>query len=473
MQRHKKDIQNEETSFSRIVIKFYDHARINYARVNDIGETLFHRNNATKWQDLIKSHPLIQIDKLFTSISNDNLIELVDKAREADKNYRPPDLLTYYVITCPASIHPNDMLLKLNVMDEVELAYIQSTAISPPEAYQKRHPVFPRKYSGTSPLGINAKYAWKIKGGKGSPHVKFIDLEQGWNFGAAMNVKTLPLTGINNRDFGAHGAAVLGVIMMKETDKGCMGITPNADGYVISQWRPGGEPNDADAVLAAITYLGFGDILLLETQSFYSVGNNKIWPAEIHDATFQVIRLATALGIIIIEAAGNGDSNNISGNDLDYFSSNKKRILNPASREFRDSGAIMVSAASMDVPHSRISYSNFGKRINCYAWGEGVVTGENDRASAGTVIHPYTTGFNGTSSASAIIAGVAIAVQSIYETRYDMRLSPSQMRRILSSDRYGTVSANGRAKDKIGVMPDLKKIIDHGLPVAENLMPGS
>jgi hypothetical protein len=288
-----------------------------------------------------------------------------------------------------------------------------------------------------------------------------------------MNVKTLPLTGISNPDFTDHGAAVLGIIMMRDAGNGCMGITPNVTGNVISQWRPGGEPNDADAILAAVTYLNFGDILLVETQSFHSETKNKVWPPEIHDATFQAIRLATALGIIVIEAAGNGDIRNSSGNDLGNFFSNKKRILNPASRYFKDSGAIIVAAASMDWPHSRINYSNYGKRINCYAWGEGVATGGNEGASQDSAIHPYATDFNGTSSASAIIAGVALAVQSISEIKHNIRLSPAQMRYILSSNRYGTASANGRAKDKIGVMPDLKKVIDQGLLIQVNQIPGN
>jgi len=61
------------------------------------------------------------------------------------------------------------------------------------------------------------------------------------------------------------------------------------------------------------------------------------------------------------------------------------------------------------------------------------------------------------------VAGIAIAVQSIIEANHCSRLSPKQMRDILSSDLCGTRSANGRLKDKIGVMPDLKKIIDKGL----------
>jgi hypothetical protein len=37
------------------------------------------------------------------------------------------------------------------------------------------------------------------------------------------------------------------------------------------------------------------------------------------------------------------------------------------------------------------------------------------------------------------------------------------MRDILSSDMYNTASSGGRAKDKIGVMPDLRKIIQDAL----------
>ena len=473
MQLHKKDMGKEESFVSRIVVKFYDSAGINYRNENDIVEILFRQDNAGQWKDLIGLYPLIQINKLFTSVSTDGIIELVKKARALDATYNPPDLLSYYVFSFPVSIRPNELLLKLSAFREVELAYLQSAAIDPHGVGNRQRSFYFRTHLDPAPVGINAKYAWGIKGGKGSPGIRFIDIEQGWILDNNItNAKMLPLTGINNPDFMNHGAAVLGVIMMKGARKKSMGITPGVNVYVISQWRPGGEPNDADAILAAITYLNFGDILLVETQSFYSNNNKKVWPAEVHYATFQVIRLATALGIIVIEAAGNGDPYSISGNDLDLFLSNKKRVLNPASRFFKDSGAIIVAAASMDVPHSRVRYSNYGKRINCYAWGEGVVTADNYSVSSRSAINTYTTSFTGTSSASAIIAGVAIAVQSISETRYNMRLSPLQMRHILSSDQYGTASANGQTRDKIGVMPDLKKIIDHCLHVPANLLPG-
>jgi hypothetical protein len=66
----------------------------------------------------------------------------------------------------------------------------------------------------------------------------------------------------------------------------------------------------------------------------------------------------------------------------------------------------------------------------------------------------------GTSSSSAIIAGAAIAIQRIAAAKYNMRLGPAQMRTIFGNDLYGTASANCHKIDKIGVMPDLKKIIE-------------
>jgi len=141
----------------------------------------------------------------------------------------------------------------------------------------------------------------------------------------------------------------------------------------------------------------------------------------------------------------------------------KKKILNRNSPDFKDSGAIMVGASSSNVPHQKIDYSNCGNRIDCYAWGEDVVTAGYFPWSSGYATNTYTDKFNGTSSATAIVAGIAIAVQSIIEANHCTRLSPKQMRDILSSDLCGTRSANGRLKDKIGVMPDLKKIIDKGL----------
>jgi hypothetical protein len=102
-------------------------------------------------------------------------------------------------------------------------------------------------------------------------------------------------------------------------------------------------------------------------------------------------------------------------------------------------------------------FSNFGTRVDCYAWGENVATLTSTQfAPFGTKRH--TDQFNGTSSAAAIIAGAALAVQGVAIARTGMRLNALQMRQILSDPITGTKSFNF-PKAGIGVMPDLRKII--------------
>ena len=70
----------------------------------------------------------------------------------------------------------------------------------------------------------------------------------------------------------------------------------------------------------------------------------------------------------------------------------------------------------------------------------------------------YTKTFSGTSSASPIIAGAALALQGISEAYLGTSFSPLNMRSMLSVVATGTTSANPSV-EKIGVMPDLKKIV--------------
>ena len=88
--------------------------------------------------------------------------------------------------------------------------------------------------------------------------------------------------------------------------KKAKGIVPKTKPYVISLWRKDGSLNPADAIMSALGYLKFGDILLLEIQTLESETKRRYLPIEVHEAVYQVIRLASALGIIVIEAAGNG-----------------------------------------------------------------------------------------------------------------------------------------------------------------------
>lgn len=218
---------------------------------------------------------------------------------------------------------------------------------------------------------------------------------------------------------------------------------------VVSQYRSATNYDTADAILDAAANMDFGHVLLLEAQT--TMGGSGYVPVEVYDDVYEMIRLAVALGVTVVEAGANG------GEDLDAFTNLwGEQILNPASPNFRDSGAIIVGAAGEVVPHARLGFSCFGARVDCYAWGEGIET--TGDGWTGTSTSAYTTTFGGTSGASPIISGAALAVQGVVEAALGLRFSPAQMRAILTNPATSTPSANP-ALDRIGVMPDLRAII--------------
>jgi microbial collagenase len=222
-----------------------------------------------------------------------------------------------------------------------------------------------------------------------------------------------------------------------------------------------------NAILAAIERLDFGDVLLIEDQIWaygyyppnlggYGLDWYRNLPVEFDDALFKMIRTATARGITVVEAAGNGEI------DLDVFEPHNSTLW-----DTEDSGAIIVAAARVPAAGSNAAYtrfpeSNYGSRTDCYAWGKYIPTAGD--GTYGTGRRDYVPDFGGTSGAAAIIAGAALAMQGIAQANNfapantNSRLSPNQLRRILRDPTTGTAS-NDPHNDKIGVMPDLRAII--------------
>ena len=78
----------------------------------------------------------------------------------------------------------------------------------------------------------------------------------------------------------------------------------------------------ADAIVAAAAALPRAHVLLIEVQ----LGKIAYLPVETEQANFDAIRLATAQGIVVVEAAGNGDQN------LDHWASwEREHYLNQKS----------------------------------------------------------------------------------------------------------------------------------------------
>jgi hypothetical protein len=246
-----------------------------------------------------------------------------------------------------------------------------------------------------------------------------------------------------------------------------VGIAPNVASANVVSFNGSTRPN---AIIAAIDNLVFGDVLILEAQNTVpgSVILNPdgtflssiLGPCEVLDADFDAIRLATALGVIVVEAGGNGTNNgSVPPFNLDAYvdpAGNRSLFRDATNATFRDSGAIIVSASTSAAPHTREVWAPHGNRIDCYAWGRNINTLSSNAAGATNL---YTTGFNGTSGASPIITGAALVVQGIFQNNFGFRLSPRQMRWMLSNPLTGTLPAVTETTE-LGVLPNLRLIID-------------
>lgn len=337
---------------------------------------------------------------------------------------------------------------RLNARTEVEIAFVEGGPTPPPAAPTGTNPRATNQgYLDAAPKGIDARWAWVNATGQS---VGFVDLEQGWTL-THQDLSAAKITLISglNHAFPGHGTAVLGEVAAVDNNLGVVGIDFAGRARVISQWRTASNYDTAAAILAASQAMAAGDVLLLEAQTTYSTTGQAFVPVEVEDQVFAAIQVAVERGIIVVEAAGNGSV------DLDTFRTVAgKAILDRNSADFRDSGAIMVGAASSSTPHRRMNFSNFGSRIDCYAWGENVETcGDGGTGNANAT---YTSGFGGTSSASPIVTGAALLIQS-WARAQGRRYTPRQMRDLLSDSQLNTQSA--ASADEIGVMPNLRKIL--------------
>jgi hypothetical protein len=408
---------------------------------------------------LLEQFDLSDTRRVVRSLPAREILELEEKAARTDL---PPlhSLTAYWRIDARHRWDQVDEILKsLNALFEVDLAYKEFAVSDPAVDATDDTYADDQDYLDAAPTGIDARWAWTQANGEGSG-VAVIDLEQGWFLTHEDLVDKSPsLIYGDNRDGvdtykGNHGTAVLGQIVGVDNDLGIVGIAPGVTSVdVVSHYDAGTDTalHVADAIVAAIVELSAGDVLLLEVQRSYK-------PTEIDDADFDAIRLAVAHAIIVVEAAGNG------GTDLDdYTDSAGDKILNRDEDEFRESGAIMVGASESALPHDRWTSSNYGSRIDCYGWGEDITTAGYGDLDAGTGDDStYTDTFGGTSGASPMVTGAALILQGMYEATTGTRLSPGQMRALLSDPATGT-DQGPNTPGEIGVMPDLRAIIEDTL----------
>lgn len=396
--------------------------------------------------------------RLVTSVDPEKLRAMEHEAERTP--WKPFNSLTqYWRVDLRARTEPvGEIARRFAGLQGVETAYAERVVSDPLVTPGDDTFNAQQNYLDAAPTGIDARWAWLQAGGEGQG-VGIVDLEQGWRLGHEDYATKAPTLIFNvNRDgtgtyVGNHGTAVMGVIAADDNTRGVVGVAPSiASLRATSHWDGATGLHVADAIVAALPTMSAGDILLLEVQR-----DVLLLPTESDLGDFDAIRLATARGIIVVEAGGNGAVN------LDNWTDAGGAFrLRRGHADFRDSGAIMVGAAESPVvggnSHDRADFSNFGNRIDCYGWGRNVTTcGYGDLSPGAAIDASYTATFSGTSSASPIVVGAAALTQSMYRTATGSTLSPGQMRTILSDPANGTPQSAGVA-GAIGVMPNLRRI---------------
>jgi hypothetical protein len=340
----------------------------------------------------------------------------------------------------------------------VEFAYFSPNPVAPPVDIPPDTPLFEDEQhyrgAGEEGMGFDIAQSWP---GAGGEHIWVSDIEYGFDPShEAFNEIDIGQLNHPSDWYQFHGNGVLGIMASPANSYGVTGLIPGAQFSVVSPFTAPDVYNVADAINIAAAELVAGDVLLIEQQGYIL---DTFTPVEVYPDIFDAIASAVALGIVVIEPAGNG------GCDLDdpmwedWFD-----------RDLRDSGAIMVGGGAS--PYSdfmpRSWYpggSCFGGRVDVQGWFDAIVTASSADGEpnfvdlfypGGDTRQAYTTNFGGTSGAAALVASIAAAMNSMaIETRRDP-FTPMDLRAAMISTGHPQTESESQP---IGPQPDLRRLM--------------
>ncbi|MBN1127904.1 MAG: S8 family serine peptidase [Chitinispirillaceae bacterium] len=346
---------------------------------------------------------------------------------------------------------PKEQLIKLALEleqnDLVEYVSLEAAVdIPPPIDYPPTTPSFltSQTYRGPNP-GIDVDYAWTM--GVRGAGLTIGDLEHSW--GRLDHATQQVHEDLHNQkiayglpwrtdDYRDHGMAVMGLMLAGDNGFGITGSVPDARGLTYSIVH-----GDAAALRASIDSSKTGDIVLMEMQR--NAPDGKLGPPDVNKTLWDLIKAATARGVIIVQTSGNGASNMDDPSYATYHS-------------WGDNGSIIEGAGSANTSHNRLSFSTYGARVNMHGWGERVFTLGYGNAWSGSTDwrQSYSASFSGTSSSGPIVTSAVALLQSYAKEKKGRLLTCPQIRTILMQT--GTPQGTGTT-GHIGPLPNLRAAI--------------
>ncbi len=441
---------SREAKISRVIVKFKEGSEVRFRQGKLAG----------------KSGQAVQINEAEAILSpylSGKFNRLINKSEqelernkavyEAASGVQLADMNLYYKIDVTDIMSAERLVNDLNRLDIVEIAYIEPV----PEPAGDIDPPTPnyvpfQSYLHMAPGGVDADYAKTVPGGDGTG-VKIVDIEFGWNTTHEDLDKAVGGIIVGGGGYDNHGTAVLGEMIAGDNGYGVTGVCPGANVGMVSV----ATLSVSEALMTAIANLNRGDLILVELHApgphfNFQVRTDQLGYIcmEYWQDNFDAIQYAWAKGIIVVEAAGNGAENfdnlTIYGQVFDTTYRNSHAIL---------AGAGAPPSGAYGTDRSRLSFSNYGKRVNLQGFGRGVyTTGYGDLfAGYGSDTNQYYTAtFSGTSSASPIVTGSIACLQGYYKANYGVPLTSDVARTILNAT--GSVQ-QGDTTQHIGPRPNL------------------
>lgn len=404
--------------------------------------------------------------------------ELAVMRSEGEKalGQRLADLSQYFLVELEDGADTRRLVERLLLLPEVEEAYCLPRNVT--VAGDITPPVTPLlTYAQPQNGRYNFPWVQSLPGGNGAG-VTITDVEGSWNlkgmFGDTLTHEDLQgldsqspppatwntSTWVNPFADTNHGTAVLGMLGADADSVGVDGLVPGAAlrvsaAHTTSGWRI------ADALVRATRAMWPRGMILIELQiagpnagSCPSNAQFGYLPVEYLSAEFNAIKQATALGMIVIEAAGNGQQDLddvLSGTGCSAVGHSSYALFDP---NLRNSDAILVGAT--DSFGQRAWFSNHGRRVDACALGENLGTlGYGDLFNGGSDVDQfYTQTFGGTSGASPQVTSAAAILQAAQDSYHGpLEYSPRAMQLLL---RTAGTPTNNPALDRIGEQPELR-----------------